>query len=332
MSQRIEQIKNWLVKLQCTIKSFEIASSDASFRGYFRVIFSHSDNPDLMGDQSYIIMDAPPEFEDIKPFIQIAGFLESQGLNVPHIYASNKKEGFLLLGDLGKQNYLDNINTDNADNLYKQALTVLLKLQSIKKDQWIDLPDYNHELLNLEMDLFEQWYVKEHLGINLNQSQQQILQQTLAYLTEQILLQPTVIVHRDYHSRNLMLVDDNNPGIIDFQDAVIGPCTYDLVSLLRDSYISWPDKQVEAWVAYFYQQLLQNKVIQNCSFEIFLQWFDFMGMQRQIKVVGIFSRLYYRDGKENYLNDIPQTLSYLIASSKKYPQFQDFYNLLLELQ
>jgi N-acetylmuramate 1-kinase len=338
MSERIETIKTWLTEQFGSIKSIAIASSDASFRGYFRVVFSACNHPDLSVNKPYIVMDAPPEFEDINPFIRIGGFLESHGLNVPHIYAINSKQGFLLLEDFGKENYLDNINTENADSLYQQAMSTLLKLQLIDKEQLInkkqgiDLPDYNDELLNREMDLFEQWYVNKHLGIRLNTPQQQILKQTLAYLTEQILQQPIVIVHRDYHSRNLMLVDNNNPGIIDFQDAVIGPCTYDLVSLLRDSYICWPDKQVETWVDYFYQQLVQNNVIQNCSFATFMQWFDFMGMQRQIKVVGIFSRLFHRDSKKNYLNDIPQTWSYLKASSKKYPQFKEFYNLLLELQ
>lgn len=332
MSKRLQKIKIWLNEQYGVIKSIDIASSDASFRGYFRVVFATCFNSDLMRDQSYIVMDAPPEFEDIHPFIRIANFLESQDINVPHIYAINDKDGFLLLEDFGKENYLDNINTANADSLYQQAMLSLVKLQSIKQEQWISLPDYNDELLNREMDLFEQWYVNKHLNITLNRSQQHVLKQTLAYLTKQILLQPTVVVHRDYHSRNLMLVDNKNPGIIDFQDAVIGPCTYDLVSLLRDSYICWPDKQVEVWVNYFYQQLLDNNIIDKCSFENFMQWFDFMGMQRQIKVVGIFSRLYHRDGKENYLNDIPQTWSYLIATSKKHPQFKEFYNLLLELE
>jgi N-acetylmuramate 1-kinase len=332
MSKRVEQIKNWLTDLGCTVKFFDVASSDASFRGYFRVIFSQCGISGLRIEKSYIIMDAPPEHEDIKPFINIAGFMENHGLNVPHIYAINEKQGFLLLADLGKQNYLDKLNSDNADNLYKQAMSALLRLQSIKHDQWINLPDYNEELLNREMDLFEQWYVKVHLDTNLDDSQQHVLRETLAYLTEQVILQPRVVVHRDYHSRNLMFMDENNPGIIDFQDAVIGSCTYDLVSLLRDSYISWPEQQVEVWVAYFHQLLVEKNIITLCSFETFMRWFDFMAMQRQIKVVGIFSRLYHRDGKENYLNDIPQTLSYLTAVSKKYPQFNAFYNLLLELQ
>jgi len=332
MSERIETIKTWLTEQFGSIKSFAVASSDASFRGYFRVFFSACTDPDLSTNKSYIIMDAPPEFEDINPFIRIDRFFESHGLNVPHIYAINEKDGFLLLEDFGKENYLDNINSENADSLYKQAMSALIKLQLINKEQWIKLPDYNDKLLNIEMDLFDQWYVNKHLGISLNPSQQKVLEQTLAYLTEQILQQPTVIVHRDYHSRNLMLTENNNPGIIDFQDAVIGPCTYDLVSLLRDSYICWPEKQVETWVEYFYSQLIDNTVIKNCSVETFKQWFDFMGMQRQIKVVGIFARLYHRDGKENYLDDIPQTWSYLINTCKKYPQLKEFYNLLLELQ
>ena len=332
MSKRLQKIKIWLNENYGVIKSIDIASSDASFRAYFRVVFASCHSSDLIINQSYIVMDAPPEFEDIQPFIRIATFLESQDINVPHIYAINDKEGFLLLEDFGRENYLDNINVANADSLYKQAMLSLLKIQTISKVQWIDLPDYNDNLLNREMDLFEQWYVNKHLKTTLNPPQKKILEHTLAYLTEHILQQPTVIVHRDFHSRNLMLVDNNNPGIIDFQDAVIGPCTYDLVSLLRDSYICWPEQQVETWVNYFYQQLLENNIIENCSFENFMQWFDFMGMQRQIKVVGIFARLYHRDGKENYLNDIPQTWSNLLASSKKYPQFKDFYSLLLELQ
>jgi aminoglycoside/choline kinase family phosphotransferase len=332
MSLRKQQIKHWLTHEYGVIKSFEIASSDASFRGYFRVIFSSCVHPKLCRNTSYIIMDAPPEHENIKPFIEIANFLEKQGLNVPHIYAINEVDGFLLLGDLGTQNYLDKLTPDNADRLYQQAMSALIKLQSIESHEQLKLANYNSELLNREMDLFEQWYVKVHLAKTLTQQQQQILESTLAYLTEQILLQPTGFVHRDYHSRNLMLVDKNNPGIIDFQDAVIGPCSYDLVSLLRDSYIAWPEHQVEKWVADFHQQLLSKNLIENCNFETFMQWFDFMGMQRQIKVVGIFCRLYHRDGKENYLSDIPQTLTYLINASQKYPQFKEFTNLLLELQ
>ncbi|MFK5983908.1 MAG: phosphotransferase [Pseudomonadota bacterium] len=332
MSQRIEQIKNWLEQQGTTIKSFEVASNDASFRAYFRVVFSASDNVDLVAEKSYIVMDAPPEFEDVKPFIRIANFLESFGLNIPHIYAINEPDGFLLLGDLGRENFLDNLNKDNANALYQQAMLALIKLQSVPEQQWLDLPDYNAQLLNQEMDLFNQWYIKIHKKQVLTHSQQQVLQQTLAYLTEQILLQPKVIVHRDYHSRNLMLVENNNPGIIDFQDAVIGPCSYDLVSLLRDSYICWPEQQVEQWVAYFHQQLLAQGIIKNCSFNTFMQWFDFMGMQRQIKVAGIFSRLYHRDGKENYLKDIPQTLAYLTKAAAKYPQFKEFHALLLSLQ
>jgi len=261
-------------------------------------------------------------------------FLKKHNLNVPRIYASNETEGFLLLEDFGNQNFLDNLTAKNADTLYKQAMDALVKLQSIKQEQYIELPNYDSELLLKEMDLFEQWYVNKHLKQVLTDPQKSVLQETIEYLQIQVLLQPQVIVHRDYHSRNLMLVDDNpqNPGIIDFQDAVIGSCTYDLVSLLRDSYISWPENQVEDWVSYFHQQLIEHKIIEKCTFKTFMQWFDFMGMQRQIKVVGIFARLYHRDGKENYLKDIPLTYSNLTNTAKKYPQFEAFSELLEDLK
>jgi len=333
MPERIKKIKQWLeTDLQASISSFETASSDASFRRYFRVKFSGWGEKELQ--PSYIVMDAPPEKENIEPFIKIARYFEQVGLHVPHIFEINFIDGFLLLSDLGKTAYLDMLNQESVGQLYDDAFNALIKLQSVNiksLDGQLELPMYSKELLKMEMQLLEDWFIKVHLQYPLSNSELDILHATIERLLDEVLCQPQVIVHRDYHSRNLMIVDENNPGIIDFQDAVVGPCSYDLVSLLNDSYIAWPESQVEQWVASFHQKLLVEGIIAEKDFSIFQHWFTTMAMQRQIKVVGIFCRLYHRDGKENYLNDIPQTMAYLLRNSAKYPEYQPFHKLMLKL-
>lgn len=321
MDQRLEQLKVWLNDCGIGYQSIEPASADASFRRYFRI-----------NDQGYtfIVMDAPPEKEDCRPFIHIANLLLQRGLNVPKILQQDLEQGFLLLSDLGSTVFLSELNSDTVDDMYRVAMDVLLQLQQYENP---DLPAYDENLLRTEMSLFPDWYLAKHLNLSLDVEQQAILEQSFALLVENALVQPQVCVHRDYHSRNLMINKDNprQPGVIDFQDAVIGAVTYDLVSLLKDCYIQWPREKVESWVHYFYSQALSRGIIRDVSFETFLRWFDLMGLQRHIKVAGIFSRLYHRDGKSGYLNDIPLTMEYIFEVLNFYPEFKPLQTLLNDI-
>jgi len=335
MPQRIAQIKDWLEKeLQADIKSFAPASNDASFRRYFRVVFNNSVAQEAAG-QSFIIMDAPPEKETIDTFLEIDSCLESCAVHVPHIYAVNQTLGFILMSDLGNSAYLSVLNSSlgaaQADSLYTDALQALLLMQHKMPQQNIDLADYNTSLLKAEMDLLPHWYIKVHCQQTLNKDEQKVLDQAMERLIESAQQQPQVFVHRDYHSRNLMLCRAGNPGVIDFQDAVFGPITYDLVSLLRDSYIAWPEDRVYLWVEQYRQMLLKEGLLAEDNKPLFIRWFDWMGIQRQLKVVGIFCRLNYRDGKSHYLNDIPQTLDYLFQVCTRYSEFQPLLQLLIRL-
>lgn len=329
--QRIKLIKSWLEnELQAAIKIFKPASKDASFRRYFRVVFNNEVVEQPAG-KSFVIMDAPPEKEDIEPFIDIARSLKKTGVNVPELYALNKDDGFILMSDLGSIAYLSLLNSDmsTSEQLYGDAMKSLLKMQ--KNFEAHHLPAYNKQLLKTEMNLLPEWYIKVHCRQSLTDADQSVLDQAMNLLIVSAQEQPQVFVHRDYHSRNLMVCDeavDANPGIIDFQDAVIGPLTYDLVSLLRDSYIAWPDEKVYAWLEQYRQMLLSENLLTTDDKEQFIRWFDWMGIQRQLKVVGIFCRLNYRDGKNNYLNDIPQTLDYLYKVCSRYTEFNDLSVLL----
>jgi len=319
LDKRLHQLNSWLQKLGYSDYHIAPASADASFRRYFRV--QHQ-------GQSFIVMDAPPQQEDTAPFIQVAELMAAAGLNVPRILARDIEQGFLQLTDLGNRMYLPALDTDSVDRYYADAMAALLKLQQHPDGQ---LPDYDKPLLMREMQLFPDWYLDRHLAIDLSAAQQQRLQQSFELLAAIALEQPRVIVHRDYHSRNLMLAEPN-PGVLDFQDAVFGPVTYDLVSLLRDCYIAWPRQRVEQWVREYHQQALQAGII---SGEIdaaqFLRWFDLMGVQRHLKATGIFARLYYRDGKPGYLADIPRTMQYVFDIAVEYPELEDFSALLQEL-
>jgi len=308
LGQRYEQLQSWLRDtLGMAPFSIEPASADASFRRYFRV--QH-------GQQSRIVMDAPPQHEDCQPFMRVSALMSKIGLHVPQVLQHDLQQGFLLLTDLGNRMFLPELNPATADRLYGDALQALLKLQLHGA---ADLPPYDRRLLMTEMALFPDWYLGRHLGITLQAEQKEALQQAFSFLADAALQQPQVIVHRDYHSRNLM-VSEPNPGILDFQDAVIGPLSYDLVSLLRDCYIVWPRAQVEQWVAQYHQQLCDAGVIKGVEPGQLLQWFDLMGVQRHLKVAGIFARLYYRDGKSGYLQDIPRVLDYIQQVAVDYPQ------------
>lgn len=311
--QRLAELQQWL-KDEVGLGEFEItpASSDASFRRYFRVTSAHG--------ESRIVMDAPPDKEDVRPFVRIARQLFEIGLNVPEIIEENYAKGFLLLSDLGSTQFLEVLNEENVERLYGDALGALATLQACGPGT-DELPFYDLKLLMEEMELFREWFLGAHLGIGLSASEQTLLDKSFTMLADSALEQPRVSVHRDYHSRNLM-VCAHNPGILDFQDAVFGPVTYDLVSLLRDCYIAWPRQQVERWALGYRDLALQHGILRGAAEEQFLRWFDWMGVQRHLKAVGIFSRLNHRDGKPGYLEDIPRTLSYVIEVTGRYPELE----------
>lgn len=313
MDKRLEALNLWLSD-ELGFHDYQIApaSADASFRRYFRVIHDGC---------SHIVMDAPPDREDCQPFIHLSGLLDGLGLHVPVIQKKDLIQGFLLLTDLGSKVYLDNLNDENVDRLYGDAINALVHMQTYRGNQ---IPDYDRKLLLNEMELFREWYLGQHLKIELEKTQHAMLDNAYAFLADTALAQPKVLVHRDFHSRNLMVCEDNNPGILDFQDAVIGPVTYDLVSLLRDCYISWPLEKTESWVADYHQQAIQAGIINDVELAQLLYWFDLMGIQRHLKATGIFARLNYRDGKPGYLNDIPRTLGYVKLVAAKYPQLSAF--------
>lgn len=317
---RKQAIKDWLHTLIDDEFELTPASEDASFRRYFRVTFQ---------DETRIVMDAPPDKEDVTPFIHIAQRLEQHGLHVPHIYEIDLEQGFLLLSDLGSTSYLSVLNDDTVESLYGSALQALLKIQDTSV---AELPLYNEELLHREMDLFREWFLGEHLDLQLDRLLNARMETIYEDLIAVVLQQPRVFVHRDYHSRNLMVCPDNNPGIIDFQDAVIGPVTYDLVSLLRDCYIDWPRSRVESWALSYRDQAVAAGLMNACSDEQFLRWFDLMGVQRHLKAIGIFARLNHRDGKPGYLNDIPRTLAYVHEVSSRHPETEELYALIQELR
>ncbi len=324
MDKRLEVLKEWIGQTLHTAE-FDIrpASADASFRRYFRV--TH-------GSRTVIAMDAPPAQENSRPYIEIAQRLHALGLNVPEILAHDLKRGLLLVSDLGDQLYLRHLNETTVERLYGDALGALIVLQAGIFTDSDFLPEYDTALLMREMELFREWYLGRHLGLTLSARQQGTLDQTFDVLTRSALAQPQVWVHRDYHSRNLMLTERNNPGILDFQDAVRGPVTYDLVSLLRDCYIAWPRARVEDWVKGYHALALQSGTPVGEDEGLFLQWFDLMGVQRHLKACGIFARLNHRDHKPGYLADIPRTLGYVHEVSARYSELLPFHALLHDLK
>lgn len=319
MDERFELMQDWLESLS-EIKRGNFsqpnpASSDASFRRYFRI---KSD------DTSLIIMDAPPENESCDAFIAVSKQLSSIGLNVPEVLAQDLTLGFLLLTDLGTQTYLSVLNEDNAEELYSNALQSLVILQTKGKDFSNQLPNYTSELLSQEMVLFDDWLGQKHLDLGMNKLENIAWQQLQNTLINSANSQPQVYVHRDYHSRNLMFTEpDNqqsNPGILDFQDALKGPLTYDAVSMLKDCYITWEQRQVTEWAREYFLMLCKVNLLSKHEWAGFQKAFDLMGVQRHLKASGIFARLYHRDGKLNYLDDIPATLDYLVSSATKYSE------------
>jgi aminoglycoside/choline kinase family phosphotransferase len=311
---RFELLNTWLSEtLGLSGHVVAPASGDASFRRYFRVSLT---------DTSYIVMDAPPGKEDCGPFIAAAAAFAGAGLNVPRVLEMDLARGFLLLTDLGQQTYLQALNDANYPSLYQDALDALLLLQCRGRDETV-FPEYGRGLLMREMALFRDWFVDRLLGITVDAQTATDLEDTFNFLAGAALAQPRVWVHRDYHSRNLMVTPAHNPGVLDFQDAVIGPVTYDLVSLLRDCYVKWPEEQVEAWVSHHFDRLIDTGVLpRNIDKDQFRRWFDLMGVQRHLKAIGIFARLNLRDAKPGYLRDIPRTLSYVVDVSGRHPELE----------
>jgi len=296
------------------------ASSDASFRRYFR----------WLGEgRSFIVMDAPPPRENCAPFVDIAHLLAKSGINVPEIYAQDLENGFLLLNDLGNQTYLDVINAENADALFADAIDALLAFQQLPMDA--QLPSYDVALLRRELELFPEWYVGHELGARFSPRQLELWQRVSTLLIDSALAQPKVLVHRDYMPRNLML-SQPNPGVLDFQDAVYGPVTYDITCLFKDAFLSWPEARVVDWLQDYWQRARQQGIAVQADFEDFRRASDLMGVQRHLKVIGIFARICHRDGKPRYLADVPRFFAYIESVLARRPELAELGELLDSLR
>ena len=358
--QRQQQLAEWLHSLFPN-ENFDLApaSADASFRRYFRATFA---------DRTLVVMDAPPQHEDCKPFLHIAKLFEDAGTHVPHVYAQNLEQGFLLLSDLGNTTYLQALNEggavpENARKLYGAATDALIKIQLASRDN--ELPAYDEALLRRELELFPEWYIAKHLGVTLSEKQHGALERAFQRILANNLAQPRVYVHRDYHSRNLMVVDptrwgearecgrvdqaaipatgplreervmaatEPNPGILDFQDAVYGPITYDLASLFKDAYIRWDEELVMDWLIRYWEKARKAGLPVHDNFGEFYRDYEWIGVQRHIKVLGIFARLCHRDGKDGYLKDMPLVMDYLRRACQRYIDLKPLLNLLDELE
>lgn len=316
-ADRNAQMTAW-VKQQLGVDQLQIEflAGDASFRRYARV--------NAQGRQ-WIVMDAPTSHEDSRPFVGVDAMLKAHGVRVPHIVAHDLNMGFLVLEDFGNLLLSQVLTDDNVDALYGQAMNQLMDLQQAPAHpDWV-LPVYDAERLTNEMRLFDQWFLPLMLERDLTDAEQQLLTQVYAVLADQAVAQPQVVVHRDYHCRNLMVLHgETELGIIDFQDAVIGPITYDVVSLLRDAYIEWPAERVAVWVQQFWQQSQIRGVMTEVSLAEFSRWFDLMGVQRQLKVLGIFVRLSQRDGKHGYMDNLPLVLAYVLRETRLHDDLAGF--------
>jgi len=320
--QRLQLIRDWLAGLfPGRPHDITPASSDASFRRYFRVTFA--DNT------SRIVMDAPPEHGDCRPFVRIAGLFHAAGVHVPEVLAEDIARGLLLLTDLGKATYLDVLDESNADGLFRDAIDALIKWQLASKPEI--LPPYDETLLRRELDLFPDWYVARHLGSPLTATQRETLARMHVLLLQNILAQPKVYVHRDYMPRNLM-VCDGNPGVLDFQDAVYGPISYDVASLFRDAFISWEEDRVLDWTVRYWEKAKRAGLPVDADFSAFYRDMEWMGVQRHLKVLGIFARIRYRDGKPKYLADAPRFLGYVRHAATRYAPLAPLARLLDELE
>jgi len=320
---RKEQLSQWLSeRLSIETPKLQPVSGDASFRRYFRV-----DYKSKVAKKTYIAVDAPPAYENCEIFNRISKILLSLDLNVPIVHEIDSENGFMLLSDLGDTLYLDQLDNNTSIHLYPLAINAIVTMQSLPPSELHQIPTYDRQLLQDELQLFKDWFISRHLKLALSLQESKIVNDVFKELVDSALAQPQVFCHADFHSRNLMICETDTPGIIDFQDSVIGPISFDLVSLLKDCYISWSREQVEQWCQYYFDQATEKGIIKS-SFSEFIHWFDLMGLHRHIRVLGIFTRLNYRDGKADYLNDLPLTFSYVIDTVERYPQFTEFAKLL----
>jgi hypothetical protein len=322
---RLALLTEWLSSLDLVeVASRRPASSDASFRRYFRLDVAPALRSKL-GD-TLIAMDAPPERENVPAFIHVAGLLHEAGVTVPAIVARDVERGFLLLSDLGTTTYLSRLDSDNAAFMYSDAVDALIKFQLTSQPGV--LPEFDRAFVLREMNLFPEWFVSRHLGVTLTDAQQAQLDKVFETITSTVLAQQQVFMHRDFHSRNLMFLDQGNPGVLDFQDAVYGPITYDLGSLLRDAYIQWDEEIVLDWVVRYWQSAKQVGLPVNPDIDAFYRDFEFMALQRHLKILGIFCRLNYRDGKNIYMGDLPTVMDYVRKTANRYIELKPLVRLL----
>ncbi len=311
----MQKIKAWLEQTDYKECSVEVASADASFRRYFRL---------RRGDTSYILMDSSLEKESLSPFVDVSRRLLSVGVHAPAILDANLDEGFLILEDLGALQLLDALEESNYLNFYSMALEEILKMQQAEAS---GLPPYDKAFLTFEMDLMQEWFLEQYVDLDLSADDKRVIEEALDCISDEVLKQPQgYFVHRDFHSRNIMVREDGVLGVIDYQDAMRGSITYDLVSLLRDLYIELPHELIEQLVLAF-----RDIVAADIDDVTFIRWFDFMGLQRHIKVLGIFARLYLRDGKDGYLKDLPLTLKYTLDILAKYDETKALHKLLQKI-
>jgi len=324
---RLTLIRTWLTRdLGWRVGRISVASADASFRRYFRVSRGDVDPSGWAPKaDTLIVMDAPPGKEDIAPYLKVSTLLEQAGAHVPHVHASDLRRGFVVMEDLGNTQYLSLLRTGRGvDQLYGDALTTLANIQVRGLSAAQQLAPYDRAPLERELNLMPDWFLRKHLGLDLTPEERALITVTFEFLINEAMLQPQVFVHRDYHSRNLMALPAGGPGVIDFQDALRGPIGYDLVSLLKDCYISWSRERVERWVK-GYRRVLGNLGANVGDSEYqFIRWFDLIGVQRHVKVLGIFCRLWHRDGKIGYLGDLPLTFQYVIDACRRYPELVEF--------
>ncbi len=326
---RLTLLQSWLASLGLVqADTARPASSDASFRRYFRVDVLPASQTAL--GATLVAMDAPPPQEDVQPFINVAHLFAASGVAVPTIVAQDVEHGFLLLSDMGSTTYLSRLTVETAGPMYGAAIASLLKIQQHGAPGV--LPDYDRATLLRELNLFPEWYIGKHMGKTLTPAQSAQLNGVFDVLLANNLSQQQVHVHRDFHSRNLMLIEGGSPGILDFQDALYGPITYDLVSLLRDAYVQWDEEMVLDWVVRYWQQAKQLGLPVNPDIDAFYRDFEFMGLQRHLKILGIFARLNYRDGKPMYMNDLPMVLDYVRKTANRYIALKPLVRLLDALE
>lgn len=321
--ERTQALRHWIGQ-QFPGRDFSLApaSADASFRRYFRVSFED-------GAPSRIVMDAPPAHEDCRPYLHVARLFAAAGAHVPEVFATDLEQGFLLLSDLGDTTYLSALNAGNAPALYADALDALIRIQQASRPGV--LPEYDCALLARELDLFPEWYVGRHLGHTLSEAEDAALRQCFERILAVNLAEPRVFVHRDYHSRNLM-VTRPNPGVLDFQDAVYGPVTYDLVSLFKDAYVEWDEGLTLDWLIRYWEKARRAGLPVHPDFAAFHRDYEWMGVQRHVKVLGIFARLWHRDGKDGYLADMPRVARYLRRACERYRDLAPLARLLDDLE